>query len=128
MAEPIEMPFGLRTRVGPGTTYYMGVQIPHGKWQFFGWETGIPSHSMVICAKTVEPIEMPFGWWARMGRRNRVLDGDPEVLGDVAMATNFWLSLDYNFGCIIARDTLFDSRSGFLGSSYPMKTQPISWF
>jgi len=46
-------------------------------------------HSAVICAKTAEPIEMPFGLWARMGRRNHVLDGGPEVLRDVAMTTNF---------------------------------------
>jgi len=36
-----------------------------------------------------EPIVMPFGLWARMGPRNHVLDGGPEVLRDVAMATNF---------------------------------------
>jgi len=28
----------------------------------------------------------------------------------------------YNFGCMIASDTLFDSRGGFSGSSYPMRT------
>jgi len=43
----------------------------------------------VSCAKTVEPIEMPFGFWAGMGPRNHVLDGSPEVLRDVAMATSF---------------------------------------
>jgi len=44
---------------------------------------------------------MPFGLWARMGRRNHVLDRGPEVLRDVAMATNFetkiaidWLYVD----------------------------------
>ena len=31
-------------------------------------------------------------------------------LRDVAMATTFCLSMDYNFGCMIASDTLFDSR------------------
>ena len=41
------------------------------------------------CAKTAKPIEMPFGLWARMGGRSHVLDGGPEVLRDVAMATNF---------------------------------------
>jgi len=41
-----------------------------------------------ICAKTAEPIEMPFGLWARMGHRNHVLDGGLELLRDVAMATN----------------------------------------
>jgi len=44
------------------------------------------------------------------------------VLRDVAMATYFWLSMGYNFGCMIASDTLFDSRGGFSGSRYPMKT------
>ena len=54
--------------------------------------------------------------------RNHVLDGGPLVLRDVAMATNFWLSMGYNFRCMIASDTLFDSRGRFLRSSYPMKT------
>jgi len=39
--------------------------------------------------KTAEPIEMPFGLWPRMGPRNHVLDGSPEMVRDVAMATNF---------------------------------------
>jgi len=30
--------------------------------------------------------------------------------------------MSYNFGCMIASDTLFDSRGGFSGSSYPTKT------
>ena len=34
-------------------------------------------------------IEMPFGLWAQMGPRNHVLDGSPQVLRDVGMATNF---------------------------------------
>ena len=57
-----------------------------------------------------------------MGPRNRVLDRGPLVLRDIAMATNFWLSMGYNFGCMTASETLFDSRGGFSGSSYPMKT------
>ena len=32
-------------------------------------------HSTVVYTKTAEPIGMPFGLWARMGRRNHVLDG-----------------------------------------------------
>jgi len=57
-----------------------------------------------------------------------VLDGGPAVLRDVAMATNFGMQfavtgfVGYNFGCMIASDTLFDSRGGFSGSSYPMKS------
>jgi len=42
-------------------------------------------------------------------------------LRDVATATTFCLSIGYNFGCMIASDTFFDSRGRFLGSSYPMK-------
>jgi len=69
-----------------------------------------------------ESIEMLFGSWAWMDPRNHVLDGGPQVLRDVAMATNFWLSKGYNFGCIIASDTPFDYRGRFSGSSYPTKT------
>ena len=36
-------------------------------------------------------------------------------LRDVAMATNFWLSMGYNFSCMIASDTLFDSREWVFG-------------
>ena len=41
------------------------------------------------CAKTAEPIEMPFQLWAWKGPSNYVLDGSAKVLRDVAMATNF---------------------------------------
>jgi len=63
-----------------------------------------------------------------MGRRNHVLDGGPAVLRDITMATNFGTQfaiigfVGNNFGCMIASDTLFDSRGWFSGSSYPMKT------
>ena len=91
-----------------------------------GWKVAahckVQGHSAVICAKTAEPIEMPFGLWSRIVPRNHVLDGGPQALRDVAMATNFWLSIGFNFGCMIANDRLFDPRGGVLGSSYPMKT------
>jgi len=48
--------------------------------------------------------------------------GDTLHLRDVAIATTFCLSMGYNFGCMIDSDTLFDSRGGFSGSSYLMKT------
>jgi len=69
---------------------------------------------------------------SRIGRRNHVLDAGPEVLKDVAMATNFGTQfaitgfVGYNFGCVIASDTMFHSRGGFSGSSYTMKIQPRS--
>jgi len=83
---------------------------------------------VVICAKMAEPIKMPFGLWAWMGRRNCVLDGGPAVLRNVAMATNYGTPcaitgfVGQNFGCTIASVTLFDSRGGFSGSRYPMNT------
>jgi len=40
---------------------------------------------------------------------------DTLQLTGVAMATIFWLSVGYSFGCMIASDTLFDSWGEFLG-------------
>jgi len=51
-------------------------------------------------ANTAEPIKMPFGLWARMGRRNHVLDGGLAVLRDVAMATNFGTKIAINWLCV----------------------------
>ena len=38
----------------------------------------------------------------------------------------WWNKDEYNFGCVIASDRLFDSRGGFSGSSYLVKTWPRS--
>jgi len=44
-----------------------------------------------------------------------------------SMASNFGKQfaitglVGYNFGCMIGSNKLFDSRSGFSGSSYPVK-------
>jgi len=56
-----------------------------------------------------------------VGRQNADI-ADTLQLRDVAMETTFWLSIGYNFSCMTASDTLFDSRGGFSGTSYPMKT------
>ena len=56
-----------------------------------------------------------------VGRQNADI-ADTLQLRDVAMATTFWLSMGYNFSCMTASDTLCDSRGGFSGTSYPMKT------
>ena len=56
-----------------------------------------------------------------VGRQNADI-ADTLQLRDVAMATTFWLSMGSNFSCMTASDTLFDSRGGFSGRSYPMKT------
>ena len=69
--------------MGPGNHVLDGGPDPptHGKGQIFGGEWAssckVYGHSTVVCAKTAEPIGMPFGLWARMGGRNHVLDGGP---------------------------------------------------
>jgi len=106
-----------------------------GKGNFEWEERGVPlssiglyGHCAVPCAKTAEPIKMPFGLWARVGRRNRVLEGGSAMLRNVAMTTNFGTQfaitgfVGYNFGCMIHSDKQFDSMGGFSGSRSPMKT------
>jgi len=56
-----------------------------------------------------------------VGRQNADI-ADNLHLRDFAMATTFWLLMGYNFGCMIASNTVFHSRHGFSGSRYPIKT------
>jgi len=42
---------------------------------------------------------------------------DTLQLRDVAIATTFWLSMGYNFSCMMASDMLFDSRGGVSGQA-----------
>jgi len=52
-----------------------------------------------------------------VGRQNADI-ANTVHLRDVAMATTFWLSMGYNFGCMIASDTLFDFWGvGFRGQA-----------
>jgi len=47
----------------------------------------------------------------------------PATIRDVDMATTFWLSIGYKFGCAIASGTIFDSASGFsVVKLYAMKS------
>ena len=59
MAKPTEMPFGLRTHVGPGNHVLHWGPDPHGKRQFLGGggtaHCKVQGHSAVTCAKTAEP-------------------------------------------------------------------------
>jgi len=80
--EMIQMPFGLNTLVGPRNHVLDGgPDAPMRRGNFEG-EKGRPivnyRDTAVVCAKTAEPIEMPFGLWARMGPRDHVLDGGPD--------------------------------------------------
>jgi len=53
-----------------------------------------------------------------IGQQNADI-ADTLHLRDVAMTTIFWLSMGYNFGCMIASDTLFDSRGWVFGVKLP---------
>jgi len=105
MAEPIEMPFGLWTRVGKKKHVLDGVQIIPCKWTILrGKERPIVKDrdSAVSCTKMAEPIEMLFGTWTQAGSRKQVLDGDAHwrhtvnttepltCRGDAAFSSNYW--------------------------------------
>jgi len=71
--ESIEMPFGLRTQIGPGNHVLdRGQHPPMEMGNLKGRPTLSYRDTTVICVKTVETIEMLFGLLARMGLRNRV--------------------------------------------------------
>jgi len=56
----------------------MGVQISMGRGNFKGEGMArckVQWYSAVICAKTAEMIEMPFGLWTWVDSRKHVLDG-----------------------------------------------------
>jgi len=60
-AEPVEMPFGLWTWVGPKNHVLDGAPYVPCKWAILRVKSG-------SCAKTAELIEMPFGFelgWAQ---------------------------------------------------------------
>ena len=64
MAEPIKMPFGVWSRVGPRNHILDGVQITRCKVAIF-WgkreaHCKVLRDSTLRCAKMAEPIEMPF--------------------------------------------------------------------
>jgi len=75
MAEPTEMLFGLRTRVGP--------------------------RNHVLDGGPDSPVERGslFGLWARMAK-GIVLDAGPALLRDVAMATHFGTNIAINWLCV----------------------------
>jgi len=70
IAAPIEMPFELRTRVGPGNHVLDG-----GPDLLSKLRGNFEGRSAVSCAKTAEPIKVPFQMWAPVGPRKHVLDG-----------------------------------------------------
>ena len=78
MAALIKMPFGLRPWVGPRNHLLDGVDISHGKGKFCGERAPrckVQGRSAASCAKTAEPIEMPFGLWTWVDQMKHVLHG-----------------------------------------------------
>jgi len=74
MAKPIEMPFGLWTRVGPRKRVLDRGPDPPCKGPIFRGKD-MPDDIAKICGKMAETIEIPFGLWTRKGRRKHVLHG-----------------------------------------------------
>jgi len=75
----MEMPFGLRTRVGPGNHELDGgPDLPMGRGNFeWGKERPIVKYRdtlRAICAKMAKPIDFPFALWTREGPRKRKLN------------------------------------------------------
>jgi len=56
MAEPIKMPLGMWTRLGPRN-------------RVLDWGPGMSDDTAMSCAKVAEPIEITFGVWTPVGPR-----------------------------------------------------------
>ena len=74
-AEPVEMPLGVLTRVGPRNHVLDGVNIGRIHSQPGGVTSQRFGHVGKLCKKTGEPIEMPIWEPTHVGPRNNVLDG-----------------------------------------------------
>jgi len=93
-----------------------GPDPPVGRGNFLGKGCPIVKYRGTLRSSVLKRL------WARMGPRNHLRWGPKAVLRNVAMAPILWVSMGYNFSCVIASGTIFEFRSGFSGSSYPMKT------
>jgi len=101
-AESIQMPFGLRTLMCLGN-YVLdgGSRSPMGRGRFAGgngrpsvkYKDALRSSVQKRLNRSRCRLGYGLGWVQGI-----VLDGGPEVLRDVAMASTFWLLIDYNFG------------------------------
>jgi len=77
--EPIEMPFGLWTQVGPRNHVLDRDSDPPYQGAILRSKgvarSKISELSAVSCAKTAEPIETPFGMLSGVDPRKHLLDG-----------------------------------------------------
>ena len=98
-AEEIEMPFGLRTWMGPGNHVLdRGPDPPirPGKFEGGKGRSIVKYRDYSRLCKTAEPSKMPFGLRSCVGLGKYLLDGSVEVLRDVAMTTNFGMQFAIN--------------------------------
>jgi len=82
---------------------------------------GKPSNHYNFGCMTASDLLFTVGGWVFRVKLSDKDITDIEGLRDVAIATTFWLPSGYNFGCVIAIESTFDSRDEFLRLSYPMK-------
>ena len=127
-AAPIEMPFRLWTQVGTRNhVLHEGPDPLMGRGNSEGGK-GHPivkcRDTAVICEKMAEPIEIPFGLWAQMSRRNHCVRWGSSNAEGLWHGNQFWDAICYNnwFCCMIASVAVFDSRGGFWGLSCSMMT------
>jgi len=109
----------------------MGSRSPHGKGAILREGKGCPivkyrDTLRSPVKKTAEPIEIPFGLWAWMSRRNHVLDGGPAVPRNVAMTTNFGTKIAINWLCVNDTDNAIGYGRDFEWSADRMQILPIS--
>ena len=82
--QPIQMPFGIITRVPRRCHVLDGApDHPRGRGNFgenvaAHCKVKLMGHSTMSCAKSAEPIDVPCWTKTRVGPRNHVLDGGPD--------------------------------------------------
>ena len=75
MAQPIDIPFGLRSPLGQRNHVLDGGPSPPWEGAILREGKGWPVAEYSDSAKTAEPIEMPFGTWTQVVTRKHVLAG-----------------------------------------------------
>ena len=120
----IEMPFGLRIQVGPRNHVLDGG--PDLPWEEAVLKGGVPLYSIGrLCSHLYKNgcTDRDAVWVVGSDgpKESCVRSGSTGAKGHCHV-NQFLAFSGYNFGCMVASDMLFDSRGGFLGSSYWMKT------
>jgi len=89
-AEPIDMSFGLWTRMGPKESCVRWGPDPPWEGAMFGERAPIVKYTEFLLSavqKTVEPIDLPFGLWTRLGQRKHKFNALVRWRRNVAITT-----------------------------------------